>query len=61
MAVVGDAYIVVRAITDNVKSDIRNGFKGVSGETSKMGREAGSAFGPVVLPPELGGLPPEGR
>ncbi len=45
MAVVGDAYIVVRAITDSVKDDIRNGFKGVSGETSKMGREAGSAFG----------------
>jgi tetratricopeptide (TPR) repeat protein len=45
VAVVGDAYIVVRAITDNVKDDIRNGFKGVKGETSKMGREAGSAFG----------------
>lgn len=45
MAVVGDAYIVVRAITTNVKDDIRNGFKGVKGETSKMGQEAGSAFG----------------
>jgi tetratricopeptide (TPR) repeat protein len=45
VAVVGDAYIVVRAITTNVKDDIRNGFKGVKGETSKMGQEAGSAFG----------------
>jgi hypothetical protein len=45
VAVVGDAYIVVRAVTTNVKDDIRNGFKGVKGETSKMGQEAGSAFG----------------
>ena len=45
MAVVGDAYIIVRAITDSVKDDIRKGFKGVKGETTRMGEETGSAFG----------------
>ena len=30
MAVVGDAYIVVRALTNRIDSDIQNGFRGVN-------------------------------
>lgn len=37
MAVVGEAHVIVRAITDRVKSDLRNGFKG----SERIGTEAG--------------------
>lgn len=44
MAVVGDAYIIVRAVTTAVKKDIADGFKDVKGQTTKAGEEAGDGF-----------------
>ena len=41
MAVVGDAYIVVRALTNRIDSDIRNGFRG----TDRIGEEEGKKIG----------------
>jgi hypothetical protein len=45
MAVVGEAYILVRAITTEIKKDIANGFDGVKGQSTKEGHAAGQAFG----------------
>ena len=45
MAVVGEAYILVRAITTEIKKDIANGFEGVKGQSTKEGNAAGQAFG----------------
>jgi hypothetical protein len=45
MAVVGEAYILVRAITTEIKKDIANGFEGVRGQSTKEGTAAGQAFG----------------
>lgn len=45
MAVVGEAYILVRAITTEIKSDIAKGFEGVRGQSTKEGHAAGQAFG----------------
>jgi phage-related protein len=39
VAVVGDAYIVVRAYTDRVKDDIRDGFRGADREGERAGKE----------------------
>lgn len=44
MAVVGDAYIVVRALTDKVEGDIRRGFSGVDGAGRRAGESMGEAF-----------------
>lgn len=44
MAVVGSAYIVVRALTDRVSSDIKNGFNGVEGATKAAARQAGESL-----------------
>ncbi len=44
MAVVGDAYIVVRAITNQVKDDIKRGFDGADREGGKAGDDAGRSF-----------------
>lgn len=41
MAVVGDAHIIVRAITDKVESDIRNAFRGAD----RIGRQSGESMG----------------
>jgi phage-related protein len=41
MPVVGEAHIIVRAITTNVAKDIRNGFNGVSGSGGKNAQKAG--------------------
>ena len=41
MAVVGDAYIVVRALTNRIDNDIRNGFRG----TDKIGEDEGKKIG----------------
>ena len=41
MAVVGDAFIVVRAITTGVEKDIKNAFKG----TDRLGQQAGNDVG----------------
>ena len=45
MAVVGEAYILVRAITTEIQKDIANGFDGVKGQSTKEGNAAGQAFG----------------
>jgi len=45
MAVVGEAYILVRAITTEIKNDIAKGFEGVRGQSTKEGNAAGQAFG----------------
>ena len=41
MPVVGEAHIIVRAITTNVAKDIRQGFNGVSGSGGKQAEKAG--------------------
>jgi hypothetical protein len=41
MPVVGEAHIIVRAITTNVAKDIKNGFDGVGGEAGKSSGRAG--------------------
>ena len=44
MAVVGDAYIVVRALTNRIDSDIRNGFKGVDRIGEDEGKKISDSF-----------------
>lgn len=44
MAVVGQAYVVVRAITDKVESDIKRGFNGASTSAGKAGKDMGNAL-----------------
>ena len=44
MAVVGDAYIVVRAIGDSVKKDIQRDFNGMDKIGQKAGRDAAKGF-----------------
>jgi phage-related protein len=41
MPVVGEAHIIVRAITTNVAKDIKQGFNGVSGSGGKQAEKAG--------------------
>lgn len=44
MAIVGDAYVVVHAITSGVKKDIENGFKGVDREAENAGKRVSRSF-----------------
>jgi phage-related protein len=44
MAVVGEAHIIVRALTDRVAGDIQRGFSGVGTSGRKAGETMGSAF-----------------
>lgn len=44
MAVVGEAHIIVRALTDKVASDIQRGFSGVGSAGRKAGESMGDAF-----------------
>jgi hypothetical protein len=44
MALVGEAHIVVRAITDKVASDIKNGFSGIGDVGGRAGSDAGRSF-----------------
>lgn len=44
MAIVGDAYVVVRALTNRIDSDIRNGFKGVDRIGENEGRKISESF-----------------
>lgn len=41
MPVVGEAHIIVRALTTNVAKDIKNGFDGVGGEAGRSSQKAG--------------------
>ena len=46
MAVVGEAHIIVRAITDQVKDDIKRGFDGASySEGRRAGQDSAKGFG----------------
>ncbi len=45
MAVVGEAHILVRAVTHQVKKDIQNGLKGLKGQGTESGEEFGKGFG----------------
>jgi phage-related protein/uncharacterized protein YukE len=44
MAVVGEAHIIVRAITNRVRPDIENAFNGVQDLVGNIGNDAGNAF-----------------
>lgn len=44
MAVVGEAEVIIRAITRNVKDDIRKGFSNVDKDTERAGSRAGAGF-----------------
>ena len=44
MAVVGEAHIIVRAITNRVRPDIQNAFNGVQDLVGNIGNDAGDAF-----------------
>jgi phage-related protein len=44
VAVVGDAYIVVRAITNRVRDDIQKELNGVSGDADRAGNDVGNSF-----------------
>lgn len=44
MAVVGEAYVLVRANTSGVERDIKNGFNRIAGSASAGGRTAGQRF-----------------
>ena len=44
MAVVGEASIVVRAITTGVNGDIKKAFDGVDADASNAGGRAGNSF-----------------
>lgn len=44
MAVVGEAHIIVRAITDGVKDDIKRGFSGGGSAGRRAGESIGQAF-----------------
>ena len=44
MAVVGDAYIVVRAITTGVEKDIKDAFKGTDRIGDQAGNDVGKSF-----------------
>ena len=70
MAVVGEAHIIVRAITSQVEKDIRRGFSGISGAGGEAGDNLGKSFrkaldkqmsasGPGKLADALRGLVPE--
>jgi len=70
MAVVGEAHIIVRAITTSVEKDIRKGFSGISGAGGEAGDNLGKSFrkaldkqmsasGPGKLADALRGLVPE--
>ena len=44
MAIVGDAYVVVRAVTTGVEDDIARAFSGARGIGADAGEDSGSAF-----------------
>jgi len=45
MAVVGEAHVIVRAITTGVANDIKNGFKDIDGRIAQSaGRNLGNSF-----------------
>lgn len=49
MAVVGEAHIIVRAITNRVADDIRNSLRGVGGDVNRAASTAGQSVGLAFL------------
>jgi methyl-accepting chemotaxis protein len=49
MALVGEAHIIVRAITTGVERDIRNGFQNIEGTGTEAGRRLGAGYGSGFL------------
>lgn len=45
MAIVGEAHIIVKAITSGVERDIRNGFQNVEGAGTDAGQRLGKSYG----------------
>lgn len=45
MAIVGEAHIIVKAITSGVERDIRNGFQNVEGAGTDAGKRLGRSYG----------------
>lgn len=45
MAIVGEAHIIVKAITSGVERDIRNGFQNVEGAGTDAGTRLGTSYG----------------
>lgn len=45
MAIVGEAHIIVKAITSGVERDIRNGFQNVEGAGTDAGKRLGKSYG----------------
>ena len=45
MAIVGEAHIIVKAITSGVERDIRNGFQNIEGAGTDAGKRLGSSYG----------------
>jgi len=45
VAVVGEAHIIVKAITSGVERDIRNGFQNVEGAGTDAGKRLGKSYG----------------
>lgn len=45
MAIVGEAHIIVKAITTGVERDIRNGFQNVEGAGTDAGKRLGKSYG----------------
>ena len=44
MALVGEAHVIVRAVTTGVRNDIKRGFNGLGGVASSAGRDVGRQF-----------------
>lgn len=49
MALVGEAHIIVRAITSGVERDIRNGFQNIEGTGTEAGQRLGRSYGTGFL------------
>lgn len=49
MALVGEAHIIVRAITSGVERDIRNGFQNIEGTGTEAGKRLGKSYGTGFL------------
>lgn len=45
MAVVGEAHILVRAVTTHLRKDIREGFSGMGGHAEEEGKKTGRSYG----------------
>lgn len=56
MAIVGSAFVTVRALTNKFVPDLNRGLSGISNVGSRIGQEFGKSFGTAVTPEVLGKL-----